>query len=311
MPSIFALFCDGVFDPSRRRQLIQLLYTYSSMVSRCLISFSFLALFSGGTSAGQGDGDMKLEQSVCGLKEPFMFWLWSGMAGSPNADRLAGLQNVEDVAFETKDDRLLRGYKLKATGREGPVSASKGYLLVMQGNAILADQIIEAFTPYSSAGFDVYVYDFRGYGRSGGKRRLNAIVSDYVDILAALNSSDYEQRLVYAMSFGGVAFLDGFESHGRLDRIIVDSTPSRLSDYGCPTEYDPVNHLPEDCSQFLFIAGQNDRVVPPSMSRELVETAQQCGAQILRDEAFGHPFMEHDRSVHRRRMQVIKDYLLR
>ncbi|NNG13484.1 MAG: hypothetical protein HKM88_09570 [Halobacteria archaeon] len=281
------------------------------MASRFLILTSFLALFSGFTSAGLEDGDMKLEQSVCGLQEPFMFWLWSGMAGSPNADRLSGLRNVEDIAFETKDNRLLRGYRLKATGGEGQVTSPKGYLLVMQGNAILADQIIEEFTPYSSAGFDVYIYDFRGYGRSGGKRRLKAIVSDYVEILAALNLSGYKQQFVYAMSFGGVAFLDGFESHARLDRIIVDSTPSRLSDYGCPSEYDPVNHLPEDCSHFLLIVGENDRVVPPSMSQVLVEAAQHRGAQLLRDAAFGHPFMDYDRSVHRRRMQAIEEYLLK
>ena len=253
---------------------------------------------------------MKLEQSVCGLKEPFIFWLWSSQAGSPNAGRLAGLRNVEDISFETKDNRILRGYKLKATGREGQVSSPKGYLLVLQGNAILADQIIDEFTHFSSAGFDVYIYDFRGYGRSQGKRRLKAIISDYVEILAALNSSDYDQQFIYAMSFGGIAFLDGFELHGKLDRIIVDSTPSRLSDYGCPSEYDPVNHLPEDCSHFLFIAGQRDGVVPPSMSQELVETAQERNAVILRDEEFGHPFMDYDRSVHRRRMKTIEEYLL-
>ena len=232
------------------------------------------------------------------------------MAGSPDANRLAGLRNVEDIVFETKDHRLLRGYKLKASDREGRPSAQQGYLLVMQGNSMLADQIIDAFTHYSSAGFDVYVYDFRGYGRSDGKRRLKAIVNDYVEILATLDAADYAQQFVYAMSFGGIAFLDGFESHARLDRIVVDSTPSRLSGYGCPSDYDPVNHLPEDCSHFLFIAGQNDGVVPPSMSRELMETAQQRGAVILRDEAFGHPFMDHERSVHRRRMQVIENYLL-
>jgi alpha/beta superfamily hydrolase len=281
------------------------------MASRFLILFSSIALFSGLGSAGQDDGGSKLERSVCGLQEPLMFWLWSGMAGSPNAGRVAGLRNVEDVAFETKDKRLLRGYKLKAAGRGGQPTSPKGYLLVLQGNAILADQIIGAFANYSSAGFDVYVYDFRGYGRSGGKRRLQAIVSDYVEILAALNSADYERRFVYAMSFGGVAFLDGFESHTRLDRIVVDSAPSRLSDYGCPNAYDPVNHLPADCSHFLFITGQNDRVVRPAMSRELLETAQTRGAQIMRDVAFGHPFMDPDRSVHRRRMQAIEDYLLR
>lgn len=240
-----------------------------------------------------------------------MFWLWSGMAGSPNADRLAGLANVEDIAFGTQDGRQLRGYRLKATGSDGQVVSPKGYLLVMQGNAILADRIIGEFAAFSSAGFDVHVYDFRGYGRSGGKRRLRAIVSDYAEIIAALNASAYKQHLVYAMSFGGIALLDGFASHGGLDRVVIDSTPGRLSDYGCPPEYDPVNHLPADCGNFLIIVGGNDRVVTPAMSQGLVEAAQACGAEIVRDATFGHPFMDRDQSVHRRRMERVEAYLLR
>ncbi len=67
------------------------------MVSRILNLFTLLAMFSSCTSAEQEGDYMKLEQSVCGLKEPFIFWLWSNQAGSPNAGRLAGLRNVEDM----------------------------------------------------------------------------------------------------------------------------------------------------------------------------------------------------------------------
>ncbi|MGB5261870.1 MAG: alpha/beta hydrolase [Gammaproteobacteria bacterium] len=253
---------------------------------------------------------MNLEQSVCGLKEPFVFWLWSSMAGSPGTDRLAGLHNVEDISFETPDGRILRGYRLKATDRDGQLSSPAGYLLIMQGNAILADQIIGEFMSFASNGLDVYIYDFRGYGRSAGRRRLKAIVNDYVELLAMLNARNYARHYVYAMSFGGIVLLDGFDSHGRLDRLIVDSSPARLSGYGCPPAYDPVNHLPADCSHCLFITGEKDRVVPWSMSQELVDTARQRGAAVLHDRQFAHPFMDRDPSVHRRRLQLIENYLL-
>ena len=280
------------------------------MAGRILIFFAFFTLIGGAACAGQEDDPLGLEQSVCGLKEPFMFWLWSRAAGTPGAGRLAGLHNVEAVTFETKDSRTLRGYRLKPTGADGRAAAPRGYLLVMQGNAILADQIIAEFVPYAAAGFDVYIYDFRGYGRSGGRRRLKAMVSDYAEILASLAAAGYAQGLVYAMSFGGIVFLDGFEIHGRLDRIVVDSSPSRLSDYGCPRQYDPVDHLPADCSRFLFLVGRNDGVVTPGMSQELVETAQRRGAAVLEDETFGHPFMEQAPSAHERRMRAIAGYLL-
>ena len=135
----------------RRSELV--LYTCLTMINRYLVFVAFVATFSGFASAEQGEGAMKLEQSVCGLKEPFIFWLWSNTAGSPDADRLAGLRNVEDVSLQTKDNRVLRGYKLQATGSEGQVTAPKGFLLVLQGNAILADQILKEFTHISSTVF--------------------------------------------------------------------------------------------------------------------------------------------------------------
>ncbi|MGD2113253.1 MAG: alpha/beta hydrolase, partial [Gammaproteobacteria bacterium] len=186
------------------------------MDRRILMFCVALACVAGRPGPGQGEEAMDLEQRVCGLKEPFMFWLWSGAAGRPDAARVADLRHVEDIAFGTVDHRTLRGYRLRATGPDGQVSAPRGYLLVMQGNAILADQIIGQFARYAAAGYDVYVYDFRGYGRSGGRRRLRAMISDYAEILAALDVAGYDQRLVYAFSFGGILLLDGFESHGRL-----------------------------------------------------------------------------------------------
>ena len=255
-------------------------------------------------------GVMNLEQSVCGLKEPIVFWLWSSMAGHADAGRVAGLANVEDIAFETQDGRTLRGYRLRAHDAQGQPVPPSGYLLIMQGNAILADQITGAFHSLAAGGLDVYVYDYRGYGRSSGRRRLKAIISDYVELLAELDAGDYAQHYVYAMSFGGIVLLNGLAAQPRLDRLIVDSSPARLSDHGCPPAYDPVRHLPDDCRHCLFITGERDQVVGDAMSRELVQTAASHGATLLRDPQFAHPFMDRDPGVHRRRLQIIENYLL-
>ena len=281
------------------------------MSNRLLFWLGLLVLSSGCTAAGPAAdrASQDLEWSVCGLQEPLLFWLWSHLAGSPDAGRLAGLRHVEDIRFETADRRILRGYKLGATSRDGQPVAARGYLLVMQGNAILADQIIGEFSAYAANGLDVYMYDFRGYGRSGGKRRLKAIISDYLEIRKALES-DYAEGYIYAMSFGGIALLNGRSLTGAPARLVVDSTPARLSGHGCPPEYDPVSHLPADCRHCLFIVGERDSVVTPSMSRELVDVAVQHGATVLRDDMFAHPFMDAEPSVHRRRLRLVEDYLL-
>jgi hypothetical protein len=189
-------------------------------------------------------------------------------------------------------------------------TAARGYLLVAQGNAMLADQIIGSFMEFSRAGFDVYIFDYRGYGRSQGKRRLKAILSDYREIIRHLDSRPYSTRLFYGMSFGGIVLLDALKSRANDELVVIDSTPSRLSDYGCPKEYDPVENLPLDSSHLLFVVGLKDRVVKPAMSRELVELAKTRGASILIEPEMTHPFMDRNMLVHSRRISAVKSFLL-
>ena len=281
---------------------LRILNNMRTIILICILLFSVL---SGTAHANQSDDEMELETSVCGLKEPFLFWIWSGMAGRADASRLKGLEGVEDIAFSSQDSRVLRGYKLHSR-----VQPAQGYLLVLQGNAILADQLIGEFTSYASAGYDVYMYDYRGYGRSEGKRRLKAMVSDTREIVAALNGLPYPRRLVYAFSFGGILLLDSFEAEFDLNRVVIDSSPGRLSNYGCPVQFDPVEHLPDDCSPFLFISGQRDTVVTPSMTEELLREAKQRKARIVDDVDFTHPFMESIPTLHQQRMEMIEGFLL-
>lgn len=287
---------------------------YRSIANMCykiILGFLFVFPISGCSFAEQTGKYVKLEQSVCGLKEPFIFWLWSNTAGRPSQKRLVGLSNVKDISFKAKDNRILRGYLLQANeDRQELVKKPKGFLLVLQGNAILADQILTEFSRFSRAGYDVYIYDYRGYGRSEGKRRLKAMVSDINEIVLYLTSKPYDERLVYAMSFGGILLLDSFDVNRKLDRVIIDSTPSRLSTYGCPQEFDPILRLPKDCSNFMFITGKRDHVVTAAMSQEMVKLAQQRNAMVVSDAEFSHPFMDASRIVHQRRMHMIERFLL-
>ena len=129
-----------------------------------------------------------LENSVCGfLREPLAFWQFRRAAGTADASRVRSIRDIERLSFTTRDGRELGGYKLRADDPQG-------YLLVAQGNAMLADQIMGVLAFFRDSGLDVYVYDYRGYGLSEGKSRLKAIVSDYREIVAALNAQGYRRR---------------------------------------------------------------------------------------------------------------------
>ncbi len=244
-----------------------------------------------------------LERSVCGvLLEPLAFWQFRWVAGAPDARRIRSIREIERLSFTTRDGRKLGGYKLRAAN-------PRGYLLVAQGNAMLADQIMGVLEFFRNSGLDVYAYDYRGYGLSEGKSRLKAIVSDYREIVTALNAKGYGRRYLYGMSMGGVILTNAVGSSGEYDALVVDSSPSRISGLGCPEEYDPVRKLPPDGSKLILIIGLRDRVVPPRDIEEMAEVVQDRGGRVLTSSEFAHPLMDRDPVVRRRRFQAVADFL--
>jgi alpha-beta hydrolase superfamily lysophospholipase len=200
---------------------------------------------------------------------------------------------------------MLGGYRLRAPGKP------RGYLLVAQGNAMLADQIMGELQVFRDRGFDVYVYDYRGYGLSGGRSRLKAMISDYREIIAHLNRQDYRHRALYGMSMGGVVLLNAVGEKNDFSALVVDSSPSRISPLGCPEEFDPVNHLPADSSRIKIIGGGRDRVVRPEEMQELALAAGLRGAQVVQRAEFAHPFQDATAEIHRQRLKEVADFIAR
>jgi alpha/beta superfamily hydrolase len=257
-----------------------------------------------GMAAGASEG---LEESVCGsFQEPFAFWIWSRTAGKPNPEAASRIPNAEAIVHRTKDGRLLSGYKL---GTTAPGGAVVGSVLVAQGNAMLADQLLSTLTIFSNLGIEAYVFDYRGYGASEGQRRLKAIVSDYREIYDSFVAASRGKRLLYGISFGGIVLLNVVRSGITFDRAAIDSTPSRVSNFGCPEKYDPVSNLPKDASRFLFVAGAQDEVVPLRDSQELIELARARGGQIEVRPDYGHASMDADLAVRGERLELIRSFL--
>lgn len=261
------------------------------------------------STIGNADA-MEREATICGpIKERFYFWMWSMNAPSPDPSRISQFKNIEPTSFTTADNKKLTGYKYNSHNDKNEKTKAKGYLLVALGNAMIADRMITSFGQFAQSGLDVYIYDYRGYGNSEGKRRLNAIIEDYKEITRSLNKS-YDKKYLYGISLGGVFVSNVIGSEIPFDAAIIDSSPSRLSPHGCPQRVDSVENLPKDSSKLFVITGKQDQVLGDDMTQELREVADKNGAKTIHGERFAHPFMDSNEEIHQERMNLIINFLL-
>jgi alpha-beta hydrolase superfamily lysophospholipase len=249
-----------------------------------------------------------VEEAVCGwLKERAAFFSWSIVAGRPNPDAWKAVPGAEPAAHKTRDGRMLRGFKISAAS----AGNTSSFLLFAQGNAMLADHLLETLKNFAVNGVDVFVYDYRGYGSSEGKSRLKAIVSDYREIFDKLKKAYSGSKYLYGVSFGGIIMLNVIGRGADFDKAVIDSAPSRVSVFGCPAEYDAVLNLPADSTNLFLIAGKKDTIVTLADQADLLSSAKARGARVMVAEDFAHVFADPDHSVHLRRQKLVKDFLFK
>lgn len=260
------------------------------------------------TDEASGTSQADRECTICGaIKERFLFWMWSRMAPSPDPSNVAGYPLIEPVEFVTADNKTLAGYRYLAHDRSRARIPAKGYVLMAMGNAMIADQIIPHLSDLAASGYDVYVYDYRGYGNSEGKRRINAIIEDYKELAISLNEQ-YDHKVLYGTSLGGAVIMNVLGAGIDFDRAVVDASPSKFSPYGCPARIDPVANIPDDPSGLLVITGARDSVLNDGMTAPLRETVERRGGTTVHGEAFAHPFMDSPQ-VHDRRMALVRRFI--
>lgn len=122
--------------------------------------------------------------------------------------------NARELWFDTRDGVRLHAWLLwRDSG-----SVARGPLLYSHGNTGNLEGFLPAAERLRSAGFDVMVWDYRGYGRSGGVPRDEAAL--YVDAEAALSALMREtsapaRRIVhYGYSLGTAVATELAVRHG-------------------------------------------------------------------------------------------------
>ena len=95
----------------------------------------------------------------------FFFYPQRNFVANPHLDRVVH----EDLFFQTPDGVRLHGWLLRPNGEP------RGTVLFLHGNAENISTHVGAVLWLAMEGYQVFLFDYRGYGRSGGTPEMEGI----------------------------------------------------------------------------------------------------------------------------------------
>ena len=134
----------------------------------------------------------------------------------------------QEIPFKTRDGLELLGWFMPAQG------AALGTVLQLHGNAENISTHFASLAWMPERGFNVFIFDYRGYGASEGEPTLAGTQIDIdaaIDALLARNDIDKGHIVMYGQSLGG-ALAAYYVAHSpNRDRLRALVLESAFSDY--------------------------------------------------------------------------------
>lgn len=138
--------------------------------------------------------------------------------------------SYEDLYYPSKDGTNLNGWLIKAD----PKVKRKGLIVHFHGNAQNISSHFLNLAWIANEGFDIFIFDYRGYRNSKGRPDQKSV---YEDAISSLNfghglfkkrkTDDKEKFIVFGQSLGGIISLRAmadFENQDKVDLLVMDST---------------------------------------------------------------------------------------
>lgn len=225
---------------------------------------------------------------LTGCIERLFFYPNSVDYGNPKSLGLV----YEDVFFPAPDGSRLHGWFIRSS------SPGKGTVLHLHGNAANISNHLPLVAWLPAQGFNVLMFDYRGFGKSQGKPTLDGVVQDARAALNALRARadvDPNRIVVYGHSLGGATALRLLaEDRGGVRLAIIESAFDRYRGIardaagpglgtvlspliaGLPdTASDPIAVLARIDVPLVFIHGTDDRVIPIAHGERLFAAARE------------------------------------
>jgi fermentation-respiration switch protein FrsA (DUF1100 family) len=184
-----------------------------------------------------------------------------------------------DIYFKTKDGRTLNGWFFKKPH-------ARSTLIFAHGNAgNISDRLFKIKFFYD-LGLNVFIFDYRGYGKSEGKPSESGVYLDAqaaYDYLGSRGDLQMENIILYGASLGGAVVID-LATHRKAALLVVESSFSNAHDmahilypfvpsFFLSLKFDSIHKVRALSVAKLFIHSPDDKVVPFWVGKKLFEAA--------------------------------------
>jgi uncharacterized protein len=218
-------------------------------------------------------------------------------------------QKFEERNFETADGKLLHGILFKTDN-------TKGLIFYLHGNAGSIDGWGQVAATYTELNYDIFILDYRGYGKSEGKiTSQKQLFEDNQMIYDQLKKEYNEQDIIilgYSIGTGMAAYL---ASENNPKRLILQAPFYSLTDLAgqlfpiLPSfifRYKFANHqYLENCTMPIAIFhGNQDEVIPYKSSLRLKEALKSKVDLIILD-GVGHNGMTESAAYKRELKNIL------
>ncbi len=190
--------------------------------------------------------------------------------------------NYDEVYFDTEDDTRLHGWFF-------PLKGDTPVILFCHGNAGNISHRLENISLLLDQNLQVFIFDYRGYGKSNGRPSEAGLYRDGLaayDFLLKIKHIPPERIVLFGRSLGASAAIE-ISLKRDVRSIIIESAFTSTKEMAktmflfnvfaflLPPNYNNLEKIAQVSVPKLIIHGENDKIVPFSMGQKLFDAASQ------------------------------------
>lgn len=187
----------------------------------------------------------------------------------------------------SKDKTLLDAWHVK------PNEKSKGFIVLAHGNGQNMTAHFRAWTWLIQAGYELFIFDYRSYGKSEGQISIEGSIHDVNAILDFVEMKFKKIYVVVGQSLGGTLSLAALHQKPRplIKALVIDSTFTSFSTIASekmrqffltwpftwvatltlPDEFDAIDKVQTIDKPILFVHESKDVTIPANHSWQLFD----------------------------------------